>query len=78
MPYEYPEIYFTNPAFRVFWTESYLLQAFLCFNRQFEILLAMNYIMKKQTDEFQKAFPHYDPQKHKASSSSFWIRRVTG
>jgi hypothetical protein len=76
MPYEYPEKYFTNPSFRMFWTESYLLQAFLCFNNQFEIMLAMDYIMTKKLDEFRKAFPHYDPEVHKAVSGSFWIRRI--
>jgi hypothetical protein len=76
MPLEYPEVYFTKPTFRVFWTESYLLQAFMCFNNQFEILLAMNYLMTERLDEFRKAFPHYDPEVHKAVSGSFWIRRI--
>lgn len=76
MPYEYPEKYFTNPSFRMFWTESYLLQAFLCFNDHYEIMLAMDYIMTKRLDEFRKAFPHYNPEVHKAMSGSFWIRRI--
>ena len=75
IPYEYPEIYFTNPSFRMFWTESYLLQAFLCLNTQYEIMLAMSHIMTNEKDEFRKAFPHYDPEEHKATSGSFWIRR---
>ncbi len=75
MPCEYPKVYFTNPQFRVFWTESYLLQAFLCFNSQFEILLAMSYLMTEQRKEFSSAFKHYNPEKHKATSGSFWIRR---
>ena len=29
LPYDYSKVYFTNPIFRVFWMESYLLQAFL-------------------------------------------------
>jgi hypothetical protein len=75
LPNEYPEVYFTNPSFRMFWTEAYLLQAFLAFNSQFEVLLAVNYLMTEQNEEFCKAFPHYDPQSHKAISGSFWIRR---
>lgn len=75
LPKEYPKIYFTNPQFRVFWTEAYLLQAFLCHNLQFEILLAMNYLMTNCQDVFCKAFPFYDPLQHKAVSGSFWIRR---
>lgn len=75
LPYEYPEAYFTNPSFRMFWTEAYLLQAFLTFNSQFEVLLALNYLMFAKKQEFAQAFPHYDPSKHKAVSGSFWMRR---
>ncbi|HYH03954.1 MAG TPA: class I SAM-dependent methyltransferase, partial [Bacillota bacterium] len=75
MPYEYAEVYLTNPAFRMLWTESYLLQAFLCFNEQFEVLLALSYLMQEQLEQFRKAFQHYNPALHKAGSGSFWIRR---
>lgn len=76
MPFEYPQIYATNPAFRQFWTESYLLQAFLSFNDQFEILLAMQWIMTDMIDQFKESFPHYRPDVHKQGSGSFWIRRA--
>ena len=56
LPYEYPKVYFTNPQFRVFWTEAYLLQAFLAFNSKFEVLLAMNYLQTDHMNEFCKAF----------------------
>ncbi len=75
LPYEYPEVYFTNPSFRMFWTEAYLLQAFLAFNSEFEVLLALNYLMTDKKDEFCQAFPYYDPSLHKAISGSFWMRR---
>jgi hypothetical protein len=75
LPYEYPKAYATNPSFRMFWTEAYLLQAFLCFNDQFKILMAMAYLMTEQQEAFRKAFSHYDPAQHKAISGSFWIRR---
>jgi hypothetical protein len=75
LPYEYPKVYFTNPSFRMFWTEAYLLQAFLSFNTQFEILLALAYLMIDRKDEFSMAFPHYDPSRQKAISGSFWLRR---
>jgi len=75
LPHEYPKVYFTNPSFRMFWTEAYLLQAFLSFNSQFEIMLAMNYLMTDRKKEFCEAFSHYDPSKQKAISGSFWIRR---
>ena len=75
LPYEYPKVYATNPAFRVFWTESYMLQAFLSCNNSFEILCAMGYLMRNHFDEFSRAFPFFDPSADLANSSSFWIRR---
>jgi hypothetical protein len=75
MPYEYPHTYFTNPSFRVFWTEDYLLQAFLAFNDKFEILLAMTYIQAEHMDKFCEAFPNFDLTKNLARSGSFWIKR---
>ena len=77
LPYEYPQVYFTNPSFRVFWTEAYLLQAFLSLNPCFEIMLAMNYLTREHWDAYRAAFPHLDPAVHKATSGSFWMRRIT-
>lgn len=76
MPFEYNEVYFTNPAFRMFWTESYLLQAFLSLNESYETLLAMSWIMADHREAFAKAFTHYDPASHVNNSSSYWIRRT--
>jgi hypothetical protein len=76
MPYEYSRAYFTNPQFRMFWTESYLLQAFLICNRDFEVLLAMNYLQTDHMDSFCSAFPRFNLADNWANSGSFWIRRV--
>lgn len=75
LPYEYPKIYFTNPQFRMFWTEAYLLQAFLISNRDFEILLAMNFLQTDHMDEFCQAFPRFNLEDNWANSGSFWIRK---
>lgn len=75
MPFEYAEAYATNPSFRMFWTESYLLQAFLIYNSAFEVLLAMNYIHTDHMDIFCQAFPHFDLENNWSNSGSFWIRR---
>lgn len=56
-----------------FWTEQYLLQAFLQFNTDFEILWASRFMSVNQPDSIQSAFPAYDPEEHRISS--FWIRR---
>ena len=75
LPYEYPEVYATSEFFRQFWTEQYLLQAFLIFNAKFEIILAMNYLMTDHLPAFKKAFSLYDPKKHPYISGSFYLRR---
>jgi hypothetical protein len=75
LPYEYPKVYFTNPQFRMFWTEAYLLQAFLSFNQEFEILLAMNYIQTDHMSDYCRAFPRFRLADNWANSGSFWIQR---
>ena len=76
LPFEYSKVYATNERFRQFWTEQYLLQAFLCFNREFETLLAMHWLMAERLELVRTAFPHYDPEVHTAFSGSFWMRRL--
>jgi len=77
LPYEYPKVYATNPTFRMFWTEAYLLQAFLTHNDRWEILLGMAYLMKERINAFCSAFPYFDLKRNWANSGSFWIRRKT-
>ncbi|MCE1252181.1 MAG: class I SAM-dependent methyltransferase [Anaerolineae bacterium] len=78
LPYEYPMVYHTNPTFRVFWTEAYLLQAFLSYNKEFEVLLAMNFIQTDYMNKFCEAFPKFDLAANWANSGSFWIKRKDG
>jgi glycosyltransferase involved in cell wall biosynthesis len=75
LPYEYAKVYFTNPSFRVMWTESYLLQAFLSLNIDYEILLGMGFLMEEHMDKFCQAFPYFDLKQNWANSGSFWIQR---
>jgi hypothetical protein len=73
-PYEYPKEHFYGPK-KIFWNEQYLLSAFLTNNPNFEIIFPGYHLQKDFGAEFQAAFPHYDPQKHRLTSS-FWIRKV--
>lgn len=75
LPFEYNQVYFTNPGFRVFWTEAYLLQAFLACNPDFEVLLAMGWLMRERMPVFEAAFPRFKLAENWANSGSFWIRR---
>jgi hypothetical protein len=72
LPYHYPkEGVIQN---RAFWTEQYLLQAFLCFNRAYEVLFANYYMFKKYPDRMNTIFE--SPQGYsKHLFNSFWIRK---
>jgi len=58
-----------------FWTEQYLLQAFLIFNDHFEVLWAGNYMHLKHPDKLQRAFGSYKRDEEKGRKS-FWIRKT--
>jgi predicted O-methyltransferase YrrM len=72
LPQPYPRVYFEQQ--RYVWNEQQLLQAFLCHNTQFEILLPCWMIHLERDDLFRAAFEAYDPAHHRPGSS-FWIRR---
>jgi len=74
LPYEYHKAYSTRRnAPRLFWTEQYLLQAFLTHNPRWEILLAGYWAQREQPDLFQAAFPHWRPDAHRLTTS-FYMR----
>lgn len=54
-----------------FWTEQYLLQAFLSFNSDFEVLMANHYLAHYYLEDFKRTFPHSPWW----SGGSFWMRR---
>ena len=66
-----------------FWTEQYLLQAFLAFNSEFEVLMANRYLAHKYAEDFKAAFPSLEKLKANSKESiswgggSFWMRRKT-
>lgn len=74
MPYEYEKIYATNSNFRVFWTESYLLQAFLAFNREFEIIIPARWLSTVHLELLKKCYSSMT-KPFDWSSESMWIRR---
>jgi hypothetical protein len=54
-----------------FWTEQYLLQAFLTFNSEFEVLLANSYLAYRYMEHFKATFP----KSPLWGGGSFWMRR---
>lgn len=75
LPKPYPRAYFDR---HYYWNEQYLLQAFLTFNSNFEIIWPGNYLMTRYSDKMQAAFaPEYELMRASYPSSeptSFWMR----
>jgi hypothetical protein len=72
LPREYPKEWILEE--HRFWTEQYLLQAFLSFNDAFEVLWAGSYMHLKHPDELEAAFSWYN--RNKKWPASFWIRKT--
>lgn len=72
LPSEYPKAW-VKQASR-FWTEQYVLQAFLAFNDRFEVLWGGSYMHLRHPEALAAAFASYDPQRR--WPGSFWIRRT--
>lgn len=75
-PYEYPETFVLKD--RVFYTEQYLLQAFLTYNYAFKILWCASYMHLKYPSELASTFPSCAIYGKKRFSSSFWMQKLTG
>jgi hypothetical protein len=72
LPAEYPKKWLVDE--HVFWTEQYLLQAFLAFNQEFEVLWSGSYMHMEHSDELALHIPSY---RNDAWPGSFWMRRRT-
>ncbi len=59
---------------RRFWTEQYILEAFLSFNENFEVLLALNDMHKRRHPALYEAFPVLESMPS-IDPGSFWMRR---
>ena len=71
-PAEYPKQWVVN--WHRFWTEQYLLQAFLTFNCAFEILCAAHFLHLHHPDRLEAAFSSYRRQER--CPGSFWMRKI--
>jgi hypothetical protein len=70
LPDEFPQGWIKQQ--HLFWNEQYLLQAFLTFNSEFEIVFSNALMGKKHLADMQKTFPKSQPW---WGGSSFWMRR---
>jgi hypothetical protein len=72
LPAEYPKEWVLKQY--QFWTEQYLLQAFLTCNDSFEVLWAGSYMHLKHPDKLEAAFSSY--KRDERCSGSFWMRKI--
>jgi hypothetical protein len=68
-PREYPKGWVIDR--RIFWTEQYLLHAFLVFNCAFEVMYCNSYLASYHHEQMQATFP----ESPWWGGSSFWMRR---
>jgi hypothetical protein len=79
LPFEYRRDWVLD-EFR-FWSEQYLLQAFLTFNSEFEVVMANRYLAHRYREDLKTAFPNLEnvkpalPNPVKWGGGSFWMRR---
>jgi len=74
LPREYPRTYAEQG---LFWSEQYVLQAYLAFNRRVEVVWPGNALLLRHPDAMQRAFPEIERMRAAYPSSeptSFWFR----
>lgn len=72
LPYEYPRRWVKDLRFA--WAEQYLLQAFLAFNEQFEVVLPVHALWRDRHDQLVQVIPDL-AQIEGEGPGAFWIRR---
>jgi len=60
-----------------FWNEQYLLEAFLSLNVRFEVIAALNYLLRHYPDELLSVCPVLKEQLSHREPGSFWMRKVS-
>ena len=69
LPLEYPSKWLLERHY--FWSEQYMLQAFLAFNTEFEVLIGTAYVAACYAQELDAVFPNPPTP----AGGSFWMRR---
>jgi len=74
LPSEYPQSWLFKT--RYFWSEQYLLHAFLLYNNEFEIIWSSHLMHLLYGDVLKDIFPKYPDERYPdITPSSFWIRK---
>jgi hypothetical protein len=69
LPWEYPRIWLER--FGLFWTEQYLVQAFLACNLRFQVVCALHALAREHPDRLAQIYPSW---RDDVAPGAFWIR----
>jgi predicted O-methyltransferase YrrM len=69
LPWEYPREWLEQLDY--FWTEQYLLQAFLTMNDEFEVVFAAHHLGRTYPERVAASIPSFRP----GCGGAFWLRR---
>lgn len=72
LPQEYPREWILDE--QRFWNEQYILQAFLCFNREYEVLWSSSHMRLRYAALLESSIQSYDRTTKRPCS--LWLRRV--
>jgi hypothetical protein len=70
LPWEYPRGWFEEMQY--YWAEQYLLQAFLAFNSEFEVLIPAAAIAEEFPERLAAVVPSFTPGRR---PGAFWLKR---
>ncbi len=74
LPAEYHKTWVKNDYRYLFWTEQYVLQAFLAFNDSVEVLWGSSFMHVRHPHLLEQAFSSYE--RTKRWPGSFWFRKL--
>jgi Methyltransferase domain len=69
LPWEYPRVWLER--YGLYWTEQYLVQAFLACNPRFEIVCALYALAREHPERLSRVYPSWTPG---VRPGAFWIR----
>jgi predicted O-methyltransferase YrrM len=72
LPEEYPREWVLDEQW--FWNEQYVLQAFLCFNREYEVVWSSSHMRLHQPNLLESSIQSYDQATKRPCS--LWLRRT--
>ena len=71
LPFEYPRVW--PERYGLYWSEQYLVQAFLAFSSGYEVLVAVHALQRRRTEAMREMLPAAVGER---VGAAFWVRRT--